>query len=70
MSVFDRFHKLKSPSAKFAWKYTPAGYKVNPQSVVCEGELEELDPITSATRSTKYYAATTRDLFCFGVTYG
>jgi hypothetical protein len=67
MSVFDMGNKLKHPSARFDWKYPSENYQVNRKEVLCEGELQELNPRTSSIGPTKFYAATTHELLRFSV---
>ncbi len=67
VSVFDLHHKLKCPSAKFEWKDAPTDYQLRHEDVVCEGELQEFDAMSSGLRSAKFYAATPRELLRFPV---
>lgn len=67
LSLFDKQHKLQQPSAEFDWEYIAANYFFDPNGVICEGELQELDPDTSQLHSLKYYAATSKELLRFSV---
>ena len=66
-SVFDKYHKLENPMGWFAWEVPNSIYKFNKSDVICTGELQEIEATTSSIHSTKYYAATTRELLRFNV---
>lgn len=68
-SVFDKFNKLEDPSGHFAWEPIPPSFRFRPGEVICEGDLQEVDSITSFIHSTKHYAATPHAIFQFSVSF-
>jgi len=68
-SVFDKFHKLENPSGWFTWQPPPSGYKIIKDNIICSGELQEIDTITEAIHTTKFYAVTIREFIRFPVSY-
>lgn len=67
LSVFDKFNKLENPSGGFSWELPNPSYKVNKADIIFTGELQEVEASTSLIHSTKYYAATARELLRFSV---
>ena len=69
LSVFDKYNKLECPSAQFSWQRAEVGrtWTMGGSEVVYKGELQELEALTSAVHSHKYYVATSRELLEFAV---
>ncbi len=68
-SVFDNFDKLEHPTGSFDWEAPSPAFRFSKSDFVCAGELQEIDPITSAIHSTKHYAATCTHLLRYSVPF-
>ena len=66
-SIFDKVSKIENPSNCFDWESPKSWYKFDTKNIIHIGELQEVNPLTSAIYSTKYYAATRTELLCFSV---
>lgn len=66
-SIFDKQHKLEDPSAEFDWECPPPSYHVNLENIICEGQLQEIDPSNSQLHSERHYVATVNEILRFSV---
>jgi hypothetical protein len=64
-SVFDKYDKLENPSSSFTWELPPSTLTFSKSDLICTGSLQEIEAVTSAIHSTKYYAATSTHLLRF-----
>ena len=68
-SIFDRESKLECPTASFGWRPPEKTYVYSKSEVLCDGVLQEMDAMTSSLRSSKFYAATSREILKFSVLF-
>lgn len=68
-SLFDKFHKMENPSGCFQWKPLSSSSKINEENIVCQGELQEIDPVTSSIHNSKYYVVTINQIFRYMVCF-